>query len=285
MATFYSVVQYVPDALADERINIGVIVCDDRSTQARFLHNWKRVEQFGGGDIAFLREFAQRVKQQVEPLPLVASGAFGPAWDAVLLGKLSREWHESIQLTPPRASLQPADAVVEDLAQWFLHEPKDARRRPRDKRVAVRIAADAIANSVNVALGTVPRGILRQRHPVQGQIETQLFDLVAATTRPLFCVQGISFEIHEQRDLRAELGVTKWAIADVRRRDNNMPLAVVHLPPLRPSDEYAHAEETLRRMGADFVPENQVGTWAYHMVESTLLEWRNWQHESRLMLN
>src|SRR5579885_3191655 len=40
MASFYTVVQYVPDPVADERINAGVIVFSRDRVAARFVKNW-----------------------------------------------------------------------------------------------------------------------------------------------------------------------------------------------------------------------------------------------------
>ncbi len=55
MASFYTVVQYVPDPVTDERVNIGVIVAAEDTVQSRFLSNWRRVKQFGGTLESWLR--------------------------------------------------------------------------------------------------------------------------------------------------------------------------------------------------------------------------------------
>ena len=60
MTSHYSIVQYVPDPIADERINVGVIATGENGTvRVRFLGHWQRVHQFGRGDVSFLQEFAR----------------------------------------------------------------------------------------------------------------------------------------------------------------------------------------------------------------------------------
>lgn len=62
MVSYYTVVQYYPDPIADERINIGVMAFGDGRVRSRFIQDWRRVEQFGGEDISFLHDFARRAE-------------------------------------------------------------------------------------------------------------------------------------------------------------------------------------------------------------------------------
>ena len=74
MISKYTVVQYLPDPLNGECINIGVVVLGDGQVLSRFLGEWDRVECFSGGrDITFLRHFAERVHESdPEQLALIA---------------------------------------------------------------------------------------------------------------------------------------------------------------------------------------------------------------------
>lgn len=290
MPTYYSVIQYVPDALADERMNIGVIVCNEDSAEAQFLHDWRRIRCFnGGGEITFLREFAQRVAHQVEPVPLALNGAMGRTWDVSYLRELSRDWSDSIQFTPPRASLESPGALIDTLASWFLKESLETKTKARDKRAAVKIATDALTQDVAQRIGKVPSGVLRPSFPIKGKLETQVIDLVAATRKTLFGVQALSFEMRDLRDLRADLGAAKWAISDIRQGSPDLPLAVVHLPPTRFNAEraksqeemYRSAQETMAKLNVDFVAEKDIAPWAHRVVGQTLYEWQEWAATSR----
>lgn len=48
MASFYTVVQYMPEVIRGESINIGVMAFekDSEEVHVRFLKNWDRVKQF-----------------------------------------------------------------------------------------------------------------------------------------------------------------------------------------------------------------------------------------------
>lgn len=61
MVSRYSVIQYVPDAIANERINIGVLVFDEQVVRVKFLSKWNRVVHFApNSDISFLMDFSDR---------------------------------------------------------------------------------------------------------------------------------------------------------------------------------------------------------------------------------
>jgi len=51
MTPYYTVVQCVPDPIAGERINIGVIVLGEGRLSCRFVRTWRRVAQFAREDI------------------------------------------------------------------------------------------------------------------------------------------------------------------------------------------------------------------------------------------
>ena len=59
MPSRYSIIQYVPNPIADERINIGVLAFDENLVKVSFLKNWQRVKDFGGENIDFLQDFAE----------------------------------------------------------------------------------------------------------------------------------------------------------------------------------------------------------------------------------
>src|SRR6266571_3423111 len=54
MPTTYTVVQYVPDPIADERLNVGVIAVSGGRARSRFLTNWLRAERFGNARVRVL---------------------------------------------------------------------------------------------------------------------------------------------------------------------------------------------------------------------------------------
>lgn len=90
----YYVVQYHPDMVRGECVNIGVIVFDDAGHgKASFLHEWERVAAFAQRNVDFLKEFSSRIMADSD------SGAI----DETYMGRMG-QWINSIQVTAPRAT-------------------------------------------------------------------------------------------------------------------------------------------------------------------------------------
>src|SRR5437879_5477961 len=62
MSAYYALIQYTPDPVIGELINIGVVVFGDGRTRFRFLHNWNRVKRFGA-NITSLKAFAHQAQK------------------------------------------------------------------------------------------------------------------------------------------------------------------------------------------------------------------------------
>ena len=122
MASKYSVVQYVPNPIADERINIGVVAFNENEVRVQFLKNWERVRHFGMEDISFLKDFAQRMSKAAES-GFIFPGDNREASYQERLNQLTRNWLNSIQFTQPRASLENVDSLLEDIVANYLIEP------------------------------------------------------------------------------------------------------------------------------------------------------------------
>src|SRR5438309_1341485 len=67
MPSYYSIVQYVPDPVTDERINVGIIAFGDGIILTRFIRNWSRVRLFGGANVSFVRQFATAASTWAPP--------------------------------------------------------------------------------------------------------------------------------------------------------------------------------------------------------------------------
>jgi len=126
---YYTIIQYVPDPVIDERINIGVIVVDGDRLICRFVSDWRRVRAFGGEDITFLQEFARQIERDTarnsESRRTRSGSSDQPGFDEHRLLQMANRWINSIQFTEPRASLLDADVLLEEVARRFLKTPSD----------------------------------------------------------------------------------------------------------------------------------------------------------------
>jgi Protein of unknown function (DUF3037) len=124
MTSRYSVIQYVPNPIAGELINIGVLISDEQEVRVHFLQNWERVRCFGmSEDIDMLKNFAHEM-QEVMKKGLLFPGDYPsdlPAHERLM--KVACGWMNGIQVTEPRGSLASVDQLLEDMTQTYLLEP------------------------------------------------------------------------------------------------------------------------------------------------------------------
>jgi hypothetical protein len=107
MPSRYRVLQYFPDLVTGECINIAVIAYDDTAAFARTLQDWSRVQAFGGGSTEILQTVAQGLRQWT---PEQARG--------YRMNEMS-----CLQLTEPRASITTAEELIDRIADRMLVEP------------------------------------------------------------------------------------------------------------------------------------------------------------------
>jgi hypothetical protein len=263
MTAQYVVVQYVPDPVIDERVNIGVIVFGGGVWRSRFLDKWKRVEFFGKEKVDFLKGFAKAV-DEADTHKLKASGwDWGDRIDEDILRQISGRWMNSIQFTSVRASLLPAEQLLDEMARRFLREPVRVRRPYRDRRVAAGLAATKLRAALQQRLGRDPVDIVKRNESVQGQFDQHKFDVLVTNGAPFLAAQGLSFETANARELVEEqYRGTAWALDDVKNRNTQLRLCVVALPPRGDSSHYVHARTVFKSLGAVVVEEGDVEGWA-----------------------
>lgn len=267
MVAYYTVVQYVPDAVTDERMNIGVVVFGDGRIRSRFVENWERARQFGGHSIALLREFAQTVKA-AESRPKLPDVAGGVVLTEEALHKMAGSWVNSIQLTEPRASLREPEAVLEDVAQRFLRQQEVTRRGFRDRRAAAGIAYRYIEEAMLQRMGSKALELLKKQQPLQGELDSHKFDVSIVNGKPLLAAHGLSFEGPESVNRGKDVKATAWAVDDVRGKNPDLPIAIIALPPKTgTSKQFEHAVEVFRGLQAAVVVEEKVEGWASQVAE------------------
>ncbi len=249
MPAYYTVVQFTPDPVIDERINIGVIVYGDGRVRAHFLQNWNRVRQFGA-KVRPLQEFARDASRMTEDMVHDAAG----------------RWINSIQLTKPAASLLTPDVLLLDVAKRFLVDPPTTQRHYRTRQDAVRIVRRNVVAALRSRIGGLAVELVKDHFPLQGQTDKHEFDLSVTNGSPFFAVQGLSFEGPDSNELIKQVRATAWSIEDVRRRNRTLPLAVVMLCSRDPSDVYDRAMHTFGSLPVETVSEGQVDAWSERMA-------------------
>lgn len=259
MASRYSVIQYVPDPVTDERINIGVLVLGVDYVRAKFLKKWGRVSRFSpSSDISFLEEFADRFQYQVNEgqLELYAENTDPSEFISEVAGKCMN----SIQFTELRGSLIPADRLLEDVTARFLFEPK-ARERARGKRSATSLLRKGIHKVLKSEIGSKVDEALAVNVTLQGEHDHHKADIGVRNGHWIAAGYGLSFEV--KTDLQKDIDATAWAIDDLRKQSPELQVGIMTIPPRREQeDTFRRAKRIFESLSATVLSEKTVTDWA-----------------------
>lgn len=295
MPAHYTIVQFVPDPITDERVNIGVIVFGDGQVRSRFLQNWDRVSRFAQEDISYARDFANWVEQAAvrsasEPLMASLPGLPDPVrLDEHSIRRMAGEWSNSIQLTAPQPSLENPEALLLKMVRTFLREP--VRRQPvfRDRQFAARYAVTTVRRSVSDRIGpTYAKDVVRSEYAIGGKVVPHLRVDLAITNSHIYLVsQALSFETYNMSDLDRQVRDAVYTLRDVGELVSEVQLDLVALPPKAEVKNFRKAADRFRELpamcdqiGARLVLEGEVPAWAEQIAD--LVETRVLPSELRM---
>jgi len=263
MVSRYSVIQYVPNPIADERVNIGVLVFNDQVVRVHFLHNWKRVKHFGNEDISFLREFSEQMQESAARDLLFPGDQPEDKPKHERLTKIARGWINSIQFTEPCGSLADVDSLLEDLAETYLVDTLPRKLSLRDRQVASKIANTTVKIVLNKRMPEEAQNYFKTS--LTGKHDGHKLDAVVANGRPYLAVHALSFEVHSPKSV---IDALSWAIVDVKSSCEDLPFGVLALLPNPESDDfselmsnYDHAVAKYSDWGAVILKEDELEGW------------------------
>jgi hypothetical protein len=271
MSSYYTLVQFVPNSVSDERINIGVVVLGDGVIRSKFLSDWRRVQSFGGTtDTGFLREFATRVANWAPAQGELDGITTGIHVSESQLAGFARDWKNSIQFTEPRASLLTPDELLADVSVRMLVRP-ERRPRMRDRRSAANLAYRSLLSALTSAGIPNPDHLLHKGDFVDGKIEPHRFDLTLRNGKLLGASRAMSFEGENRSDLDREMEAVAYSLTDVRAEDSKLPLSVVAISPRTSgSKSVARARKIFGAVKADLVLEQELTSWANQEAQLAL---------------
>jgi hypothetical protein len=273
MTAHFSVVQYVPDAVADERINIGVIAVGDGGIRCRFLRDWERVERFGGRNVAFLKDFARSVQETVVDQNRLLPVA--PPLNLNILEHMATGWINSIQLTPPRGSIQDSDTLLASVAGDFLKERVPTKRETRQKRSIAVDAQAVLSDALEQRCGTsLARELVTRDYRYRGKHDEHEFDVAVGNGEVFLGAYALSFQIADTDYLHDRVKITGWDLSDVRSVDTELGLAVIASLPVpghRHYDTvrslYLQTEQICKEYEVSLVPEDNLFQIAAEIAE------------------
>ncbi|WP_017303842.1 DUF3037 domain-containing protein [Spirulina subsalsa] len=265
MVSRYSIIQYVPNPIADERINVGVLAFDEDLVRVRFLNNWERVRHFGREDPHFLQDFASR-REKVAAQGLLFPGDFPnqvSRQDRLL--KVAQGWFNSVQFTEPRGSLETVEFLIDDLAKTYLVESCVPQIRKHDRAFAVQVTKQRIKKVLESHFNEKAKQLFRTDYRLSGCLKSHQFDVVVANGKPYFAAQGVSFDV-KIRSTEQDSMILK--ISDVKQNKPDFPLAIVTVPPQMNNPKYQQLNQVYEKttglfsdLGAEVLTAEKVEGW------------------------
>lgn len=249
MPAYYSLVQYVPDLVRRERVNIGIVVFNEERMKSHFIENWNRIRQFGGCVPAL-----QDVAKQIEQMSLE------------VLRNTIESWQHSIQFTAPAASLLDLDSLLIDMTQRCLIDPEQQERSYRNRQQAVAITKNSLANALREVIGKAAVKLLKAHFAMSGSLDRHEYDIALVNGQPLLAANSLSFETPDRKEIVKVSHATAWSIEDIKRRDSSFRLAIIALPPKQPSEVYDRAVNTFKSLGAEIVVEDELEAWSFQVA-------------------
>lgn len=275
MSSKYSIIQFVPDHITGERINIGVVAFDRDDVRIRFLTKWDRVSHFANQDIRFLKRIAKDLSGAASANGVFAGMENRPHLNEDLLSNIIGKSINTIEFTEARTSLKNVDDLVNDTAARFLSVNVVAQRGYRTKATAAAIANRKIRDVLAHRLGNdFAEEFLKPKEELRGKFQPHIFDTVVANGVPYLASNSISFELPEGKDLQNQVQLAAWSIRDVLEENPGFPIGVLALPP-RPNEEnakivnlFAETIDLYRELGAAVLDEDSVDVWADSVIRN-----------------
>jgi hypothetical protein len=255
MTSYYSVLQYIPDPVRDERVNFGVLAFGGGVVRRVFLSNWTRVRNFAQSDVEFLKRLVHETGD----------------WDEAAIRRLAEQWTGSIQITAPSASLLAPDELVLDASKRFLIDSVLTTLGYRPRQTAVNTARTWVKEKLKERVGGRWRALLRdEKYHLPGTHKAYEFDIAVGNGRPFFALQALSFEVPNTKPLEKEIEATAWRVKEVHDASPGLPIGVFTFPPFGDENDrsrlFEEAHQIFSDLGVAVIGEPQLPAWAGEMV-------------------
>jgi hypothetical protein len=271
MLSRYTIFQYVPDLISGERINFGIAAYDEREIEVRFISRWSRVRQFAGKDVAFLKDFADRIRESADASALLTDVGEIRRLDHELITRMAARWKRSIQVTEPRVSTLSCHRLADQIEAKVLRSGAGETKSGGLRKVAQQAVVHGVRAAVSAVDDVVDgnaRDLVKTSAVLRGELTDNRFDAVVQNGTPILAAHGISFQGTSDGHAANAVNAISFMLADVRHRLKDIPLALVALPPrIDVTGEYERALEICRQIKVDVVGPGDVEQWARPVVE------------------
>lgn len=275
----FSIVQCVPDPIAGERVNIGVIVFGSSKLYARFLTNWRRVQRFAGEPVDYAKDFAESVQAATRrKSPTAIQPGLLSTQESIRdrLQNAVGSWGNSIQFTPIRASLEEPAELLVILAETYLKDDPRTQVHARSKVDVLNTAITSLEEALNPAIGAKgAHDLIRREITVPGRLRDFVrYDWGVKNGEVYALGQTMSFETSDFREMERTLDIAIYSLGDQLFTSNGIRRSLVAAPPVPGSPRYQDrvalfrsASISCQKVDADFVPEAEAQDWARDVAQ------------------
>ena len=188
-------IHYVPDAVKDEFVNIGVLLLDGDTADLRFTRDWRRVRCLDpGADVEMLEALEADLRRQLTQ---------GVLDRQTLLTKLQDYLSNGLQLTAPKGCLtQDPAQELQALAQMYLERRRVGAREASGRQMILGQMKDTFEQAgvwalmkkkiadaqythkgdpLNIDCGYRPNGVIKMFHAVSLESDVDAAKVLAFT--------------------------------------------------------------------------------------------------------
>jgi hypothetical protein len=240
--------RFVPDPARGEFVNLGIVVGDDNAEdwELRLLQNLRRAKALDDhGSLGLALNFAVRLQDHIAALDHLPGTTAATPISLDLIGRLSEEMQNVVQLSPPAPVVaESADAALDFLFDELVVDPAAPGRRVVKKWPALNSVRDSYA-AHEVPADAVKRWALVSAGPYEGT-----FDYAVSNGRAVQLVQCWSFQLPNQADLAEQVKAWAWLAHEVRAQQgllrlderqievpSDVEIATVFVPPAEGQQE------------------------------------------------
>lgn len=255
MTTQYTVIKFVPDPVANESINIGLLAMSNDESRVHFLTDWRRARALGPKSAGYLPEFAREFQQRQEEL-----FSTGKVWTVDALKTYCEKWRHVVQFEPPRASLRALDALFPQLIRLYLKEGSVRAKAP-SRRTAASAVYVAVTSALQRRYGQPGAGLVKRGFELRGKLDSHPYDVAIVNGATYGAALGMSFASGSSATIRREIDALAFAVEDVRSIQSNVPIAVAYVAD-GDRENVRRASRIFRALNATFLPHDRVTSWA-----------------------
>jgi len=266
MAAFFSIVRFVPDSVANEAVNIGLLVASGTRVEVRTLSDWDRVKHFAGAAWREARRLVEELEQ--DPKTFLGLTQVDVADD---LRAATARWTRALQFSDVRASLDTLDGVMTSLEPMVLVGQRGDMLPLQSRRVVVvRTVYRAMSSAFELRFERKARGLVKQHARVSGHRTSHKLDVGVVNGSIYAGAFALSFSTVQPERQWKDTDAVAFAVDDLRATGLSAPLCVVtDVPSCDGAEEaYRRADHLFAGMEIERVAVQNVDEWARRAITS-----------------